>query len=146
LASAFASAYTLPIEIALDQSGVKVSSARPTLHSTDSNVRAEFLGPLPLTILVPVFNDWDAARFLVERLDAVFAQHALTGQIVFIDDGSLEAVPGQFPAAPPRNIRQIQSVENQPRAPACRRRWVCLEPDRALADRIKSSLSPEPRS
>ena len=60
---------------------------------------------------MPVFNDWAAARFLVDRLDSVFGQHGLTAQIIFVDDGSLERVPEQFPATPPRNIQQIQSVE-----------------------------------
>ena len=100
LASAF-TAYTLPI----------VSSAPPTLHPAGNDLRAEFLPLLPLTILVPVFNDWTAARFLVEQLDSVFGQHGLTAQIIFVDDGSLERVPDQFPATPPRNIQQIQSVE-----------------------------------
>jgi hypothetical protein len=100
LASAFA-AYNLPI----------VSSAPPTVHPAGSDLRAEFPSLLPLTILVPVFNDWVAARILVERLDCVFGQHGLTAQIVFVDDGSLEPVPDQFPATPPRNIQQIQSVE-----------------------------------
>jgi hypothetical protein len=111
LASAFASAYNLPINIDLNKTGAMVSSAQPTLHSANSDVRAEFLALLPLTILVPVFNDWEAARLLVERLDSVFGHHALTGQIIFIDDGSLDAVPEQFPTTPPRNIQQIQSVE-----------------------------------
>jgi polyisoprenyl-phosphate glycosyltransferase len=66
---------------------------------------------LPLTILVPVFNDWEAARFLVDRLDSVFGHHSLTGQIILIDDGSLEAAPGQFPATPLHNIQEIQIVE-----------------------------------
>jgi hypothetical protein len=60
---------------------------------------------------MPVFNDWAAAQFLVEQLDTVFGQHGLTAQIVFVDDGSLERVPDQFLATPPRNIQQIQSVE-----------------------------------
>ena len=81
------------------------------MHSANSDIRAEFAALLPLTILVPVFNDWEAARLLVERLDSVFGQHALTGQIIFIDDGSLEAAPEQFPATPPNNIEKIQSVE-----------------------------------
>ena len=100
LASAFA-AYALPI----------VSSAPPTLHRASSDLRAAFPSLLPLTILVPVFNDWAAARFLVERIDSVFGQHGLTAQIIFVDDGSLEPVPDQFPATLPRNIQQIQSVE-----------------------------------
>jgi polyisoprenyl-phosphate glycosyltransferase len=88
-----------------------VSSTQPTVHSSDSDVRAEFLSLLPLTILVPVYNDWEAAGFLVERIDSVFGHYALTGQIIFIDDGSLDAMPEQFPATPPRNIQQIQTVE-----------------------------------
>jgi polyisoprenyl-phosphate glycosyltransferase len=99
LASAFA-AYTLPI----------VSSLQPTIVSANSEILAEF-SLLPLTILAPVFNDWAAARFLVEGLDSVFGEHALTARIVFIDDGSLDPMPEHFPAAPPRNIQQIQSVE-----------------------------------
>ena len=100
LASAFA-AYTLPI----------VSSAQPILHATGNDLRAEFLSLLPLTILVPVFNDWTAVRFLVERIDSVFGQLGWTAEVVLVNDGSLEPVPEQFPATPPRNIQQIQSVD-----------------------------------
>lgn len=107
---AFASVYTLQIKDRLNRTKAMVSSAQPTLHSANSDVQAEF-PLLPLTILVPVFNDWEAARLLVERLDSVFGHHALTGQIIFIDDGSVEVVPEQFPTTPPRNIQQIQSVE-----------------------------------
>jgi len=60
---------------------------------------------------MPVFNDWAAARFLVEQLDSVFGKEGMTAQIIFVDDGSLESVPDQFPATPPQNIRQIQTVE-----------------------------------
>jgi polyisoprenyl-phosphate glycosyltransferase len=88
-----------------------VSSAQPTYRSTDRNFQAEFLQLLPLTILVPVFNDWAAAELLVERLDSAFGERALSGNLVFVDDGSLETMPEQFPRAAPRNIRQIQSVE-----------------------------------
>jgi hypothetical protein len=88
-----------------------VPSSQPTLHSANSDVRADFLSLLPLTILVPVFNDWEAARLLVEELDSVFGNHELTAQIVFIDDGSQDAVPEQFIATPPKNIQRIQSVE-----------------------------------
>ena len=87
------------------------SSVQPTLHSAQSDTRAEFLSLLPLTILVPVYNDWEAARFLVEQLNSVFARHGLTGHIVFIDDGSLDRVPEQFPETRPSNIETIQSVE-----------------------------------
>ena len=88
-----------------------VSSAQPTPHSTDLDLNAEFLTLMPLRILVPVFNDWEAARFLIDRLDSVLVRHALRAQIVFVDDGSLDPVPEQFPSTPPRNIQKIESVE-----------------------------------
>ena len=50
-------------------------------------------------------------RLLVERIDSVFGEYALSGHLLFIDDGSLESLPDQFPETPPRNIQQIQSVE-----------------------------------
>lgn len=87
------------------------SSAQPIYRSTDRNFQAEFLRLLPLTVLVPVFNDWAAAELLVERLDSAFGERALSGNLVFVDDGSLETMPEQFPRVAPRNIRQIQSVE-----------------------------------
>ncbi|HZZ08758.1 MAG TPA: glycosyltransferase [Candidatus Binataceae bacterium] len=111
LASAFAWAYTVPTKIALESTGAMVSSTQPTLHSANSDVQAESLPLLPLTVLVPVFNDWEAVAHLLERLDSVFGEHAFSGHILLIDDGSLEALPEQFPKIPPRNIQQIQSVE-----------------------------------
>jgi hypothetical protein len=85
-----------------------VSSAPPPIGPANNDLQAEFHTLLPLTLLVPVFNDWTAAELLVERLDYVFSDQALSGHVVFIDDGSLEAAPEQFPKTPPRNIRQIQ--------------------------------------
>ena len=88
-----------------------MSSAPPTLSSANSDAQAALLPLLPLTILVPVFNDWAAAELLAQRIDSVFGEHALSGHIVFIDDGSLESLPEQFPKILPCHIQQIQSVE-----------------------------------
>jgi hypothetical protein len=88
-----------------------VCSPLPTLHPASSDIRAEFLSLLPLTILVPAFDDWVAARFLVDRIDSVFSEHALMGQTISVDDGSLEPVPEDFPQLRPHNIQPIQSVE-----------------------------------
>lgn len=88
-----------------------MSSTRPSPTPFGNDTRTQFLSLLPLTVLVPVFNDWQAARVLIERLDSVFGEYALAGQIVFVDDGSLESVPDDFPANPPRNIQRIQTVE-----------------------------------
>jgi hypothetical protein len=64
-----------------------------------------------LTILVPVFNDWAVAELLVQRIDSVFDEHALSGRLLFVDDGSFESLPEQFPKVPPRNVQEIQTVE-----------------------------------
>jgi glycosyltransferase involved in cell wall biosynthesis len=111
LASAFASAYTLPTESIRTETETIVSSAPPTLSSAKSDIQAESLPLLPLTLLVPVFNDWAAAQHLVEQLDSVFGERALSGQLLFVDDGSFDPLPEQFPKTPPRNIQQIQLVE-----------------------------------
>jgi hypothetical protein len=81
------------------------------LPSANSDRQAKLLFLLELTILVPVFNDWAAAELLVEQLDSVFGEHALSGHLLFIDDGSLETMPEQFPKIPPHNIPQIQTLE-----------------------------------
>jgi hypothetical protein len=88
-----------------------VPSAQPTSRPANSDVQTEFHALLPLTILVPVFNDWAAAELLAERIDSVFGEHALSGHLLFVDDGSLEPLPEQFPKLPPRNIQRIQTVE-----------------------------------
>jgi glycosyltransferase involved in cell wall biosynthesis len=111
LASAFASAYTLSTKIDPKQTGTTVSASHPNPHPSNRDLQAKFLPLLPLTILVPVFNDWAAAELLVESIDSVFAEYALSGHLVFVDDGSLDPLPEQFPKIPPRNIQQIQSVE-----------------------------------
>ena len=88
-----------------------MSSSQPNPHSSNSDLQAEFPPRLPLTILVPVYDDWAAAELLVERIDSVFGEYALSGQLLFIDDGSFDSLPEQFPKITPRNIQQIQRVE-----------------------------------
>ena len=88
-----------------------MSSPQPNPRSSNRDLQAEFPPLLPLTILVPVFNDWAAAELLVQRIDSVFGEHALSGHLLFIDDGSLESLPEQFPKTPPRNLQKIQRVE-----------------------------------
>ena len=88
-----------------------MSPVQSTPRSTDSGLQAQFPSLPSLTILVPVFNDWAAVELLVERLDFVFGEHALSCNLLFIDDGSLEAMPEQFPKTRLRNIQKIQTLE-----------------------------------
>ena len=71
----------------------------------------ELSSQFPIAILVPVFNDWAVAELLVEQLDAVFGEHGLRGQVVFVDDGSMESPPKQFPKSALRDIREIQVLK-----------------------------------
>jgi len=64
-----------------------------------------------LTILIPVFNDWQVAELLVGRLDAMLAAEGMQGQVVFVDDGSLEPAPERFPSLPPQHIDTIRILE-----------------------------------
>lgn len=66
---------------------------------------------LPLTILIPVFNDWAVADALVAKLDAVFSACGRTASVVFVDDGSTEPLPANFPGAPPRSLEDIRILE-----------------------------------
>jgi len=74
----------------------------------ENHAQPESRSQLPITILVPVFNDWAVAELLVEQLDAVLGEHGLAGRIVFVDDGSIESPPKQFPKSPPRDLQEIQ--------------------------------------
>jgi hypothetical protein len=87
------------------------SAAQPTPNPARRVLHPEFSSLQPLTILVPVFNDWAAAELLTGQIDSAFGEQGLGGHLVFVDDGSLEPMPQQFPKAPPRNLSRIQTVE-----------------------------------
>lgn len=53
-----------------------------------SKYAQDLLPGAPITILIPVFNDWHAAEILLGQLEDVFAKQELTGNVLFIDDGS----------------------------------------------------------
>jgi len=47
-------------------------------------------------ILIPMFNDWDAAALLLRDLDQALADSPLQAEVLFIDDGSSQPMPEQF--------------------------------------------------
>src|SRR6266496_440754 len=51
-----------------------------------------------LTILMPLYNDWDALSLLLPILDRELKADGLTAGILIVDDGSTEAVPENFGA------------------------------------------------
>ncbi len=65
---------------------------------------------MKLVVLTPVFEDWEAFRFLLERLDAVIiANPSLEARVLCVDDGSFDPMPAHFRA---RRWRGIQSVSS----------------------------------
>lgn len=65
----------------------------------------------PLTILIPVFNDWAVADALVTKLDAALSERRLTGRVVFVDDGSTQQIPEQFPRTQPQRLEDVRILE-----------------------------------
>jgi polyisoprenyl-phosphate glycosyltransferase len=51
-----------------------------------------------LTILMPIYNDWDALSLLLPILDRELKADGLTAGILIVDDGSTEAGPENFGA------------------------------------------------
>ena len=47
-------------------------------------------------ILVPMFNDWEAAGLLLQDLDKALAGRAMHPEVLLIDDGSSERMPENF--------------------------------------------------
>ncbi len=55
---------------------------------------------LKLVILMPVYNDWDAAGALLEQIDSSLAGHNVRPHILLIDDGSATPVPDHLARKP----------------------------------------------
>jgi hypothetical protein len=65
----------------------------------------------PLTVLIPVFEDWAAAALLLQQLDPVFGRMGITAEVVFVDDGSQNAAPSEFPSVHPQNVTRIRILQ-----------------------------------
>jgi hypothetical protein len=64
--------------------------------------------PSKVVALVPVYNDWQAARHLVLELDSVFAGSGTALQVVLLDDGSSS---GNASALAVLDLRLIAAVD-----------------------------------
>ncbi|MBZ5612168.1 MAG: glycosyltransferase [Acidobacteriia bacterium] len=49
-----------------------------------------------VVVLIPLFNDWEAADLLLGELDRAFAQSGISAEVLFVDDGSTESMPAGF--------------------------------------------------
>jgi hypothetical protein len=61
-----------------------------------------------LVVLSPVFDDWDAARLVLPRLDDALVTCGAEARVVLIDDGSIRPVPSDLVTASFKAIREIR--------------------------------------
>src|SRR5260370_15500721 len=60
-----------------------------------------------IVILIPMFNDWDAADLLLSDLDRALANSPMSAEVLFIDDGSTLPMPETFAR---RQFMSLQAV------------------------------------
>jgi len=49
-----------------------------------------------LVVVLPVYDDWDSAKIVVERIDAALSDVSIKLQILLVDDGSSDRFPEDF--------------------------------------------------
>jgi glycosyltransferase involved in cell wall biosynthesis len=61
-----------------------------------------------IVVLIPVFDDWEAAESLLGRLDEVLANRSEHIQVMLVDDGSVLLPPERFPRGSIQHITGVQ--------------------------------------
>jgi glycosyltransferase involved in cell wall biosynthesis len=64
--------------------------------------------PERIVILIPMFNDWDAADLLLGDLDRALADSPMAAEVLFIDDGSSLPMPKTFAH---RQFMALQTID-----------------------------------
>jgi len=63
-----------------------------------------------LTILIPLFNDWESLMILLPRLDVAIGSAAMCGSVFVIDDASTLALPDNLRECSFRNLSCVNVV------------------------------------
>src|SRR3954466_7150900 len=66
---------------------------------------------LPLLILIPIYNDWEAVSLLLPRLDLALSSAGLGARVVLVDDGSTVSAPANVGNATYGAIETIEVLE-----------------------------------
>jgi glycosyltransferase involved in cell wall biosynthesis len=64
--------------------------------------------PSRVTIVVPVFDDWDSVRELARRLDDAFADRGPHARLVVVDDGSIQRPRAGDLSGPYRSFAEVE--------------------------------------
>lgn len=88
-------------------------------------------------VLIPLYQDWDAARALLPLLDAELSRASIAARVVFVDDASMVPVPDDIVGPRLTAIRRVDVVTL--RRNLGHQRAICiglcaLATDRAYAD------------
>lgn len=67
-------------------------------------------GSESIAVLIPIYNDWDAVRALLPRLDGVLGQSDWTATVILIDDASTTTAELTDVVSKLRSIRQVVLV------------------------------------
>jgi glycosyltransferase involved in cell wall biosynthesis len=67
----------------------------------------EISTPLKLVIVMPVYNDWDSAKIVINRIDATLKDTFVHSQILLVDDGSSVPFPTDFIKSPLSSVSNI---------------------------------------
>ena len=65
----------------------------------------------PLLIMIPVFNDWEALRLLLMKLDGVLAAGGVRAEVLIVNDGSSMPEPANLLDAAPAALDQIRKLD-----------------------------------
>jgi len=60
-----------------------------------------------IVILIPVYDDWQAAQLLLQDLDEALAEYPAAFEVLFVDDGSREPMPEGFASQSLGNLRAV---------------------------------------
>ena len=60
-----------------------------------------------ISVVIPVYNDWEPTRALLQELDAALAGAGLQADVLLVDDGSTDAAEGPWLPEPKRAIQQV---------------------------------------
>jgi hypothetical protein len=63
--------------------------------------------PVDIHVVMPIYNDWEAASLLIPALDRVLAESRLSARLVLVNDGST-VDPPECISAPSRAIRLVE--------------------------------------
>ena len=62
-------------------------------------------------VLIPTFNDWEAAELLLSDLDQALTDRELSPEVLLIDDGSTQPMPPGFADRPFTTLRSVDVLQ-----------------------------------